>query len=261
MALSFLGKTRPFHKLPVMEFKGETVTPVSFEYETEDEKLWNKFFDGLRRVIGMSDDKQQIKDDQEMSPEEILKIKNEVKVELAAQFKETGAGDYAAKFKEEFGCTPEEFKAKQAAQANAVWGKRVELFAEGLKKKHSLAPALVDGFMVPLCQTFSDRADVAVKFAENQSGDVFAVLEKFAETIAAGAKNNTLVVDFSETAGKGGDSENPNLKGDSSAIDFKLMTPEQADVLDKKILRFMQDNKIENYQVATLKFLELNPKG
>ena len=35
MALAFLGKTRPFHKLPAMEFKGEKIIPISILFEEE----------------------------------------------------------------------------------------------------------------------------------------------------------------------------------------------------------------------------------
>ena len=259
LALAFLGKTRPFHKLPVMEFHSGMVEPVRVDFEEggpggEHVGQIDAIIEKLKGLLTFNSKK----DEDTMTPEEIQTIKDSVKADLMQQFQDSFDTQYAAKFKEEFGVTPDEFKKQQADGAKKLFTDRVKLFGEELKKKHSIAPALVDGFMIPMVMAFQDRSGDVIQFSEGESGDVFKLVEKFAETLVGLVKNEKIVVNFDETATHPGDKGNPNLKNDSSAIDIKFMTTEEAQELDKKIVAFQQKNNIKTYEEAAEKFLAEN---
>lgn len=250
MALSFLGKTRPFHKLPVMEFKGEQVAPVSVIFETDDERQWDKFFLKLKESLGLKPNK-----DGKMTPQEIEVLKEQIKSDLTTQFKEGFDAEYAKKFKDEFGQTPDEFKAAQASQAKALFAEKVKVFAEKIKTTYHLAPALVDGFLKPLAETFgADEKPIA--FAEAQTGPMLVLLEKFAEAIRGAVASKTAIVDFSQTAA-GTQAGNPNFTNSNATLDIKFMSEDENKALHEKILRYQEANKIATYEEAAMKYVAL----
>ena len=61
LALSFLGKTRPFHKLPVMEFYAGEVEPESIEFSTDELVV------DVAKVINAKQVKEEIELDRNMS--------------------------------------------------------------------------------------------------------------------------------------------------------------------------------------------------
>lgn len=258
LALAFLGKTRPFHKLPVMEFHSGMVEPVRLDFEDVGRGglgghvQIDSIVDKLKGLLTFNSTN---KDDDTMTPEEIQKIKDGVKADLMKEFQEGFDAKYAAKFKEDFGAAPDEFKKQQADGAKKLFTDRVKLFADELKKKYALAPAIVDGYLVPLVTAFQDRAGDVLKFSESETGDIFKLAEKFAETLVGLVKENKAVVNFDETATHPGDDGNPNLKNNSTAVDIKFMTEDEGKELDKKIVAFQEKHNIKSYEEAAERYL------
>lgn len=192
-----------------------------------------------------------------MAEIDVKAIAEQVKSDLQKEFEAQFQTQYSEKFKEEFGVTPEQFREKLAKERTANYQKVVALFSETMKKKHNLAPAVVDGFMVPLAMQFQDNPAV-ITFSENQKGSGLEVLEKFGESLAKLAKENQIVVDFSEQTRHSGIDGNPNLKNNSLNIDFKMMSEAEGAELDKKVVKYQRENKIEKYEDALEQYLELN---
>ena len=200
-------------------------------------------------------------EEMDMTPEELSQLKESIKAELTDDFAASFEQKYKQKFKEDFGVDPETFRSQQNEAAKKNFSTRVELFADQIKQQHHLAPALVDGYLVPLMEIFHNKAETTIKFADDQNGNIFHVMEKFAENIIQLAKDNKLVVDFSEHAHHERDSSNPNLKNNSVNIDAKFMTEEESQKLDEKIEAFREKHGIETYEEAVERYFKAHPNG
>ena len=261
MGLAFLGKTRPYHKLPLMEFRDEEIDVEHIDFEGDD--LFADVADGAKKdhlkkamaglIEAIKSTVEKFKENDEMTPEELTKMKEDLKTELQADFDAKFEEKYKTRFKEEFGADPETFKNDQEKLLIEKFKEKKDSIIKKLKGL-KLAPAVVDGFMAPLIEAFSGLESEPITFAEKEEGNIFDVMEKFGESLVKRAENGTLLVDFDEHAGNGTDEGNPNFK--QSEIDVTDMTKEEAAALDKKIREFQEKNKIETYEEAVEKYYE-----
>jgi len=122
-------------------------------------------------------------------------------------------------------------------------------------KEAGLAPAIVDGFMEPIMGAIEGHEDESLKFAEKEEGTMFALIEKMGDAIKNAAEKNTLVVDFEEHANGGKNGDNENFRRDGKATYLELTADERV-ALDQKVVKYMKDNKIENYEEALVQVIE-----
>lgn len=252
--LAFLGKTRPFHKMPLMEFREKEEETIQLIFE-EEGSLFDNIKSAVLEAFGMA--KHKFNEETEMTTEEKTKLAAELKADLMAEFKEGEQDRFKKMFADEFekktGVTPEKFDQNREEQAKKVFAEKKKNVGE-LACKAGLAPAVVNGYIEPIMNMFEGDYGKTIKFAEGEAdGDIFEVLSKFCESVAKRAQDGTLLVDFKERSKAPGGEGNPNFDFKS---EYLAMNAGERVALDMKVTKFMQDNKIASYDEALVKFLE-----
>ena len=272
-ALSLLGKTPPFHKMPLLAFgEGVETETLYFEeagdgvlepskFQADDElgfleKVWQHVKgwtipaekrEGVKKALGeglsvFQDEINKFSEDEKMTEQErkdlITQVKQEMQADMQKNFDDNFAAQYAEKFEEEFGQKPDEFKTAREADRKAGFTAKVTAFAEEVKKV--MAPALVDGYLVPLVEAFGEpEGGAVITFAEKEKGDATALLAGLVGAVKAAAEDGSLLVNFDETGKKGGDEQNSNFHN----IDNE-------DELVKKVEKFRGEKGIETFEEA-----------
>lgn len=242
-ALALLGGTEPHFQF----------SPMTVKYQAEAGGEWIEFHENentgvlIELLNFFKSHFTNQEGNKKMAEIDVKAITDQIKSDLQKDFEAQFQVQYNAKFKEEFGTTPEQFREKLANDRKEILKKRVEMFGENLKKKYNLAPALVDEYLVPMVNVL--ETNQKIKFADKE-GDAFQAVEAFAEKLNAMAKVNQIVVNFDETVQGGSKDGNPNLKNNSSVIDFRFMDKTDADELHKKVLKCQAEKGLKTYEEA-----------
>ena len=271
-ALSLLGKTPPFHKMPLLAFaEGDDAETLYFEEKDGGLVPADLGLDGELSLLGQlvqrvkswvvpADKKGLVKtalsnglsafqeeinkfsEEEKMTDQEkaalFAEFKKDMQAEMDKSFEEKFAAKYAEKFEEDFGQKPEEFKLSQEAARKAGFTTKVTAFAEEAKKV--IAPAIVDGHMLPLVEALGQPEEpVAITFAEKETGDPMALLAGMVGAIKEAANTGSLLVNFDETSKKGGDDENSNFQNVDGEAE-----------LVKKVEKFQAKEGIETFEEA-----------
>lgn len=275
--LAFLGKTRPFHKLPIMEFRDQELETDVVDFDESvfgtdhSSGSWNdKLFERIEKTFSkvltdmffskkMDVLKNEQKFEDDMTPEQIEKMKADITAELTTKFqadeKERFDTMYVDRFKKETGHTPDNFQEEnKKAQKDRFNESKKSVLDKAAKL--NIAPAIIDGYIAPLIDAFAEDGETTMKFADKDEGSIFQLMDKFAESLAKRVEDNTLIVDMDERARGGEDDGNPNFKGEK--VSYLNMSGSDRVELDRKVAKFMKDNKIETFEEALDQYLEEN---
>lgn len=297
MGLAFLGKTRPFHKLPLMEFRDEeietevvdfqenelienalNINAIKEEMELEKnismlEKLWWKLQDIVRAIKrdpeikskkstakkalqeGLDIIKSEVKKFEEfedMTPEELNKLKEDIKKDIQIEFEQKFDERYIAKFKEDFGTDPENYKKNLDEKEKQQFSEKKKTVLTAAKDKYHLAPAIVDGYLEPIIDAIAGHENETIKFAEKEQGTIFDLMGKFTESLSKRFQENTLFADLDEYTRFGGDDGNPNFN--RRAGSFVNASEEELIKFDQEIEKYAEKHNI-SYDKAAEKVL------
>lgn len=279
-ALALLGGTAPHHKLPILEFANDDAHlridfaegDLQSAIEKEDKlrrlrDIWYKMMDFIERIAMDGDLAEADKNDEIKSlitegasllNTEAEKFKEDTMKQFSDEDKKKFLDEQAAQFKAQHGVTPEEAIAamkkledEQAKAAMKERDRRIDLFAENLKKPDGkrIAPALVDGFIVPFMRALPTDAPV-IQFKEGDAEKDVPALDFFENLIAKTvelAESGKLQVPFEELAEHGGG------KGIDTEFDrMDNVSPEDLKI-HKQALAFMDEDKSLSYAAAVIK--------
>ena len=250
--LAFLGKTRPFHKMPLMEFRDKEEETDQIIFQDDDSSVVDQIKSAILEAFGIV--KNKFNEESEMTTEEKQKLVADITADVTKQFEEKQDEHFnkmfAEKFEEKTGVSPEKFDEQREEQAKKVFADSKKSAVESFK---SIAPAIVNGYIEPLIDMFQDDSSKTVKFAEGEAeGNIFELFEAFAKSIVKHASDNTLVVDLEEHVRENKDDENPNFDAKSS---YLAMSSDDRVALDQKVTKYMADNKIESYDDALVAYM------
>lgn len=192
------------------------------------------------------------KEEIEMTPEQIQKMIDDAiakdRLSQEAKFNQELEEKYQAKFKEQFGKDPKTFLEDIEKEKTAKFAERKKTALDNLKTKYGIAPKLVDGYLAAIIDSMGGIEDQPIKFAEDQQGDIFQLIDKFGEAMAKADAENTLFVDLDEYAKFSGDGKNPNLG--KAAERYVDASEDDLKQLDLEIRKFAEANKISYSQAA-----------
>ena len=261
-AMAFLGGTEPYFQFE----------PIDVKFEADPDGQWINFDASVETIHESSlrpDDKKNIIEsiwskmlefftesnkhgDTEMTPQEIQKMIDDAiqadRKGQEAKFNEKMDEVYQVKFKEQFGKDPKTFLADIEKDKTVKFEERKTASLESLKTKYGMAPKLVDGYLAPIIDAMGGIEDQPIKFAANQEGDIFKLLDKFGGALAEGYEKDTLFVDLTETAKFGGDEGNPNLK--KGAERYLDASEEEMQQYHTEIQKYADMHKIPYDQAA-----------
>jgi len=261
-ALALLGDSEPYFQFE----------PIDVKFEADPDGQWINFASSVETIHESSlrpDDKKNIIEsiwskmlefftesnkhgDTEMTPQEIQKMIDDAiqadRKGQEAKFNEKMDEAYQVKFKAQFGKDPKTFLADIEKDKTVKFEERKTASLESLKTKYGMAPKLVDGYLAPIIDAMGGIEDQPIKFAENQEGDIFKLLDKFGKALAEGYEKDTLFVDLGEHAKFGGDDGNPNLK--KGAERYLDASEEEMQQYHEEIQKYADTHKIPYDQAA-----------
>lgn len=255
-ALALLGGTEPHFQFEPIDIKFQA-DPEGEWIELGDAQFLDKksivlqMWDRMLKVFKDTEDNN-LNGDETMTPEELTKLKDDIKQEMSTELEAQFDTKYAEKFKEEFGKTPDEYKASVALAQTEKFQERTVSVIKKLKETSCLAPAIVDGFFAPLVE-FAGNNEKTIKFAEKEQGTIFDLIEKFGESLKKHATEKTLIIDFKEHVSHDGDEDNPNF--DSGDIDIIDPDEKQAAKIHREIEKYAEKHDV-SYEDAADKVYE-----
>jgi len=251
-ALALLGGSEPYFQFE----------PIDVKFEDDPDGQWIDFSDSdekknfIENFLGKMLEffKESKSGDSEMTQEEISKlVKGEVdsmRAMMEKDFEKKFDDRYVEKFKEDFGVTPDEYKKSLAESEKAQFSEKKKNILTAAKKY--LAPAIVDGFMEPIIDAVAGHENEVIKFAENEKGTIFNLIEKFTESLVKRFHDDTLLIDLAERSHFGGEDGNPNFGRHSES--FAFADEAELEKYDQEINDYAEKHNI-SYEKAAEKVL------